>query len=145
MGKRDGYYDRVDMHIRGHSSAAKRGLRADVFVVVAYTRRRRVAEMWESWLYEVFKPPFNKRRSSAEPRKPSLLSRARRRDKPVEEPVSMTQYAKLVGASPAGVSTRLAETIGGCLENGSNPEAYVDRPLPDQRARRVDCQFHIKR
>jgi hypothetical protein len=48
VGKRDGPYDRVDRHLRGHSSAARRGLRADVFIILAYTRRRRLAEMWEA-------------------------------------------------------------------------------------------------
>ncbi len=69
VGKRDGRYDRVDMHIRGHFSAAKRGLRADVFIILAYTRSRRLAEMWEAWLYTVYKPPYNRRRPSARPRR----------------------------------------------------------------------------
>jgi hypothetical protein len=44
VGKRGGRYDRVDRHVRGYSSAARRGLRADVFIMT-HTRRRRVAEM----------------------------------------------------------------------------------------------------
>jgi hypothetical protein len=144
VGRRSGRHDRVDMHIRGHSSAARRGLRADVFIILAYTRKRRLAEMWEAWLYTVYKPPYNRRRPSAKPRKPPVFPRARCAKKPVEEPAVAAKYA-YVYSPLAGASTRLAETIGGCLENGSNPEAYVDRSPPDQKARRVDCQFHIKR
>ncbi|AEA13027.1 hypothetical protein TUZN_1559 [Thermoproteus uzoniensis 768-20] len=144
VGKRSGYYDRVYMHLRGHSSAAKRGLKADMFIILAYTHNRRLAEMWEAWLYAVYKPPYNRRRPSARPRKPPVFPRARCAKKPVEEPAVAAKYAHVY--SPlADASTRLAETISGCLENGSNPEAYVDRPPPDQKARRVDYQFHVKR
>ncbi|AET32106.1 hypothetical protein [Pyrobaculum ferrireducens] len=48
VGRRSGRYDHVDTHIRGHFSAAKRGLRANVFIILAYTRSRRLAEMWEA-------------------------------------------------------------------------------------------------
>jgi hypothetical protein len=131
VGKRDGYYDRVYMHLRGHSSAAKRGLRADVFIILAYTYKRRLAEMWEAWLHAVFKPPFNRRRPSAEPRKPPLFPRARRRGKPVEEPVAMAKYAKFVGASPASTSTLQAEALcGGCSENHV-AAVHADKPPPD--------------
>jgi hypothetical protein len=130
VGKRDGYYDRVYMHMRGHSSAARRGLRADVFIISAYTRKRRLAEMWEAWLYEVFKPPFNRRRPFAEPRRPPLFYTQRRRDKPVEEPVSMAKYAKLLGAPLAGASTLLAEALcGGCSEDGMIV-ILADKPPP---------------
>ncbi|AET32129.1 hypothetical protein [Pyrobaculum ferrireducens] len=70
VGKRGGYYDRVYMHLRGHSSAARRGLRADVFIILAYTRRRRLAEMWEAWLHAVFSPPYAERRPRRPPPSP---------------------------------------------------------------------------
>ncbi|MGC9051379.1 hypothetical protein [Pyrobaculum sp.] len=113
----------------GASSAARRGLRADVFIILAYTRRRRVAEMWEAWLYAVFKPPFNKRVPSAEPRRPPLFYTQRRRDKPVEEPVSMAKYAKLLGVPLANTSTLLAEAPIRDV-SGAAPEAYMDKPPP---------------
>jgi hypothetical protein len=113
------------MHLRGHSSAAKRGLRADVFIILAYTYKRRLAEMWEAWLYEVFKPPFNRRRPSAEPRRPPLFPRARRRDKPVEEPAAATRCVKLMDAPPVA-STRLAKAS----VSDATPETYADRPPP---------------
>ncbi|MCU7787522.1 hypothetical protein ODS41_06280 [Pyrobaculum sp. 3827-6] len=132
VGKRDGYYDHIYMHLRGHSSAARRGLRADVFIILAYTRRRRVAEMWEAWLHAVFKPPFNKRRPSAEPRKPPFFYTQRRRDKPVEEPVSMAKYAKLVGVSSTSFFTCQAEaSAGGRSENCA--VVHADRSPPDWR------------
>jgi hypothetical protein len=130
VGKRRGYYDRVYMHMRGHSSAAKRGLRADVFIILAYTRNRRLAEMWESWLYEVFKPPFNRRRPSTEPRKPPLFYTQRRRDKPVEEPVAMAKYAKLVGVSSASTSTLLAEALCGGRSEDGMIVILADKPPP---------------
>jgi hypothetical protein len=130
VGKRDGYYDRVYMHIRGHSSAAKRGLRADVFIILAYTYNRRLAEMWESWLYEVFKPPFNRRRPSVEPRRPPLFYTQRRRNKPVEEPVAMAKYARLVSASPTGVSARLAEALCGGRSEDGMIVILADKPPP---------------
>ncbi|AET33691.1 hypothetical protein [Pyrobaculum ferrireducens] len=128
VGKRGGYYDRVYMHLRGHSSAARRGLRADVFIILAYTRRRRLAEMWEAWLHAVFDPPYAERKPRRPPRKPPLLPRARRRDKPVEEPMAAARCAKLMGAPLANASTPLAETTGGRSENCA--VVHTDRPPP---------------
>ncbi|MCU7788148.1 hypothetical protein ODS41_09525 [Pyrobaculum sp. 3827-6] len=101
MGKRRGRYDRIDRHLRGYSSADKRGLKAELFIVAAYTRNRRLAEKWERWLHAVFNPPYAERRPRRPPRKPPLFPRARRRDKPVEEPMIMAKYAELMGFSPA--------------------------------------------
>ncbi|MCU7786367.1 hypothetical protein ODS41_00265 [Pyrobaculum sp. 3827-6] len=146
VGKRDGYYDRVYMHLRGHSSAARRGLRADVFVVVAYTYKRRLAEMWEAWLHAVFSPPYAERRSRAPPRKPPLLPRARRWDKPVEESVTMAKYAKLVGVSSAGASTRFVEApVRDGFVKGAIPGTYVDKPPSGWIGATAECQFHVWR
>jgi hypothetical protein len=138
VGKRDRHYDRVDIHLRGHSSAARRGLRADAFVVLAYTRNRRLAKMWEAWLHMVFNPPYAERR----PERPPLFPRARRRDKPVEAPAASAKYAELIGAPLADAF----KPIGGCLENGSTPEAHVDKPPPGWVGATAEGrQFHVWR
>ncbi|MGC9051436.1 hypothetical protein [Pyrobaculum sp.] len=132
VGKRRGYYDRVDMHMRGHSSAARRGLRADVFIILAYTYKRRLAEVWEAWLHAVFNPPYTERKPRKPPRKPPLLPRARRRDKPVEEPMAAARCAKLMGAPLASASTLLAEaSASNRSENSLVSETNADKPPPD--------------
>jgi hypothetical protein len=86
--------------------------------------------MWEAWLYAVFKPPYNKRRPSARPRKPPLFPRARRRDKPVEEPMAMAKYVKLIGASLTGASVCVATTS---FSSDSNTalNTHMDKPPPE--------------
>jgi hypothetical protein len=130
VGKRDGYYDRVYMHMRGHSSAAKRGLRADVFIILAYTYKRRLAEVWEAWLHAVFNPPYTERKPRKPPRKPPLLPRARRRDKPVEEPMAAARYVKLMGALLTSASTLLAEAPADSRSENRVAVVHADKPPP---------------
>ncbi|MGB9706008.1 MAG: hypothetical protein ACPL3C_11200 [Pyrobaculum sp.] len=85
--------------------------------------------MWESWLYAVFKPPFNKRRPSAEPRRPPRFYAER--CGAVEKPAAAARYVKLISTSLTGASACVAPApIGDSSVKGTAPEAYVDKPPP---------------
>lgn len=96
---------------------------AGVFVILAYTRKRHLAEMWEVRLYAVYKPPFNKRR-------PHFFPRSRRVKEPVEKPVAAVGFAKLVGVPLAGVSAYATSApASGNSENGATV-MHADKPQP---------------
>ncbi|AET33709.1 hypothetical protein [Pyrobaculum ferrireducens] len=124
VGRRGGRYDHIYMYMSGYSSVARRGLRADAFVYLAYTRNKLLAEIWEAWFYTVFKPPYTRRGPRAMPR--GLYAE---RYASVEEPVAMARHAEVVSPSSVGASTRLTEIIDGCAEKRV-AVVHVEKPPP---------------
>jgi len=61
---------RLRRHFRGYSSAAARGLQPGAAYVLACTRSRSLALVWEAWLHKAHRPPYAARAPAERPRKP---------------------------------------------------------------------------
>jgi hypothetical protein len=130
VGRPDSYYDRIYMHLRGHSSAAKRRLKAVQYVILVCILRgasQRCGSLGSTRCTN---------RLSTEggpgPCRGGLPASTRRgvglwR----KEPAAAARYVKLIGASLTGASACVAPApIGDSSVKGTAPEAYVDKPPP---------------